>query len=199
MRWRPRAGSGLETWPRAPRYNAHVRTYATTLLGVILVSTLMAGELCLGAQARVSSQPLVGHIMALLAVFEEARVLPPESSPQANALIHALIQLQAALTKSTDPATRRWFTDALQRAHLPDSKLLPPDALTTRTLEAILTYAITHPPAAYPAVRAGLQEFHIGQADLDLLARIYWEATESLLRSRRDIHQLYDAQRQTMP
>ena len=36
-----------------------------------------------------SSRPLVGHVMALLATFEQADVLPPENSPEANALIHA--------------------------------------------------------------------------------------------------------------
>ena len=43
---------------------------------------------------------LVGSIMALLATFEAADVLPPEDSSQANQLIHGLIQLQSALVKS---------------------------------------------------------------------------------------------------
>src|SRR2546430_15308754 len=80
-----------------------------------LVTLVLACLLWVSSAAVESSRPLVGHVMALLAVFEEAAVLPPETSPEANALIHALIQTQAALTKSTNPATRRWVTYALQR------------------------------------------------------------------------------------
>ncbi len=83
---------------------------------VWLVTLVFACLLSVSSAAGESSRPLVGHVMALLAVFEEADVLPPETSPEANALIHALIQTQAALTKSTNPATRRWFTDALRRS-----------------------------------------------------------------------------------
>ncbi len=61
-----------------------------------LVSLVVACALCVTSAAGEPSRPLVGHIMALLAVFEEADVLPPEASPEANALIHALIQTQAA-------------------------------------------------------------------------------------------------------
>ena len=147
----------------------------------------------------VSSQPLVGHIMALLAVFEEADVLPHETSPEANALIHALIQTQAALTKSTNTAVRTWFTEATQRAEASGPVPIPLDRLTSRTLEAILTYAAAHPPATHPAVLAGLREFNIGQGDLDLMARLYAKARDRFRSSGQDIHRVYDRQRQAMP
>ena len=146
-----------------------------------------------------SSRPLVGHIMALLAVFEEADVLPPETSPEANALIHALIQTQAALTKSTNPAVRTWFTEAVQRADGFSTEPIPLDRLTSRTLEAILTYAAIHPPAAHSAVLAGLREFNIEQGDLDLMARLYAKARDRLRSTGQDIHRVYDRQRQAMP
>src|SRR2546422_1233685 len=71
-----------------------------------LVSLAVACALWVTSAAGEPSRPLVGHIMALLAVFEEADVLPPEASPEANALIHALIQTQAALTKRDRKSTR---------------------------------------------------------------------------------------------
>ena len=74
--------------------------------------------------------------MALLAVFEEAGALPPESSPEANELIHALIQTQAALTKSANPATRGWFAEALRRSESPKAGPDPRGGLTSRALEA---------------------------------------------------------------
>jgi hypothetical protein len=131
--------------------------------------------------------------MALLSVFEQADALPPENSPEANELIHALIQTQAALTKSANPATRRWFTEALREA---DGEHR---ALTSRTLEAILSYARTHPPATDPAVLAGFREFNVTPADFAMMARVYQLAVTHLQTTGQDIHVLYDKQRQTMP
>lgn len=159
-------------------------------LAWLLITVPAAGE---------SSRPLVGHAMALLAVFEQAGTLPPETSPEANALIHALIQTQAALTKSANPATRKWFADALHRSHPPGTEPAIKDGLTSRTLEAILTHAISHPPSERPEVRAGLMEFNVRQADLDLLARVYWNTRDRLRSAGQDIHRAYEAQRQAMP
>src|SRR2546426_7281457 len=85
---------------------------------VRMVSLVFACLLWVSSAAGEPSRPLVGHVMALLAVFEEAAVLPPETSPEANALIHALIQTQAALIKSTNPATRDRKSTRLNSSHL---------------------------------------------------------------------------------
>ncbi len=159
----------------------------------------IVGALMAAPAAGESSRPLVGHVMALLAVFEQADVLPPETSPEANALIHALIQTQAALTKSTNKATRTWFADALRTSESPEAALSPRDGLTSRALEAILAHATAHPPAERPEVTAGLMEFNVRQADLDLLARVYGRARDRFRSTGRDIHRVYEAQRQTMP
>jgi hypothetical protein len=146
-----------------------------------------------------SSPPLVGHIMALLSVFEEADALPTESSPEANSLIHALIQTQAALTKSTDPATRLWFSEALRMAQKPGGPTIPSDALSSRTLEAILTYAALHPPADSAEVLPGLRQFNVGQSDFDLMARVYRRAQSRLTSAGQDLHVLYEKERRAMP
>ena len=164
-----------------------------------LVSLVLACALWVTSAAGESSRPLVGHIMALLAVFEEADVLPPETSPEANELIHALIQTQAALTKSTNPATRGWFAEALRRSESPEAGPDPREGLTSRTLEAIVAYAGTHPPTARPDVMAGFQEFNVGAADLDLIARVYRQARDRFRSEGRNIHRLYEARRHAMP
>ena len=151
------------------------------------------------ATAASSARPLVGHIMALLSVFEQADALPPESSPEANQLIHALIQTQATLTKSTDPATRRWFSEALQRAEPRGGVPMHSDALTSRTLEAILTYAAIRRPVDDPEVLAGLKEFNIGESDFTLMARVYQQAKSQLSAAGQDLHSVYEKERQKMP
>lgn len=163
------------------------------------ITLLLLGFLAPAPAPAKPSRPMVGHVMALLAVFEEADVLPPEASPEANALIHALIQTQAALTKGTNRATQAWFAEALRRAGTHGAALDPHDGLTTRALEAILGYAAAHPPAERPDVLAGLRAFNIGQTDLDLMARIFIQARDRLRSSGRDIHRLYERQRRAMP
>jgi len=167
----------------------------TCLLAALVFSLLMNQA----ASSASSPRPLVGHIMALLAVFEQADALPPESSPEANQLIHALIQTQAALTKSTDPATRRWFSEALRRAEQRGGVPIPSDALSSRALEAIMAYAAIHRPVDEPGVLAGLKEFNIGESDLTLMARVYQQAKSRLSAAGQNVHALYEKEREKMP
>ena len=168
-------------------------------MGLCLAALTMAWAVGVSPAAGEPSRPLVGHVMALLATFEQADVLPPENSPEANALIHALIQTQAALTKSTNQATRKWFAEALRRGAPLGTELTPHDGLTSRALEAILAYAATHPPADRPDVQAGLMEFNVSQADFDRMARVYGQARDRFRAAAQDIHRVYETQRQGMP
>src|SRR5439155_3319318 len=104
-----------------------------------------------------------------------------------------------ALTKSTNPATRRWFAEALRRSEAPGAELDAREGLTSRALEAIAAYADTHSPAARPDVMAGLQEFNVSAADIDLMARVYRQARDRFRSEGRNIHHLYEAQRHAMP
>ena len=56
--------------------------------------------------------PYIGSVMALLATFEDAGVLPPEGTPQANSIIKAVIQFQSAFLKSHHPAVQQFFAEA---------------------------------------------------------------------------------------
>jgi len=164
-----------------------------------LAAVAILGFLWISPSSGEPGRTLVGHVMALLAVFEEAEVLPQEATPEANALIHALIQTQAALTKSTNPAVRRWFADALHKNNSGDHPLSAADGLSSRALEAILAHAASHPPVDRPEVLAGLMEYNVRPADLDLLARVYEQASERFRSTGRDIHRAYESQRRAMP
>lgn len=164
------------------------------LLGACVITMTLAA-----AVMGESSRPLVGHVMALLAVFEEADALPPEISPEANALIHALIQTQAALTKTTNQEAVAWFAEALRNAKEHGKGPVSREGLTSRTLEAILTYAATRRPAEQPGVLAGLREFNIEQPDFDLMARVFGKAKEGFGAKGQDLHRAYEMQRRAMP
>jgi hypothetical protein len=166
------------------------------LTSAVLIISLLANYAIATSN---SSKPLVGHIMALLSVFEQAHALPPEASPDAQTLVHALIQTQAALRKTTHQATRHWFSEALQKGEQAQGEALPPGALTSRTLEAILSYAASRPPTRAPGVMAGLTEFNVGPSELELMAKVYWRAKNNLDGMGQDLHALYEKERAFMP
>ena len=51
--------------------------------------------------------------MAVLATLQDADVLPPEGTPDANRVIKAVIQFQSVFLKSGDPAVQLFLTQAL--------------------------------------------------------------------------------------
>src|SRR5262245_32462665 len=66
------------------------------------------------SQGRTPSGP-VGASMALLATFQDAGILPPEGTPQANRVVQIVIQFQGLFMKSTDAAVQQFVDQALSR------------------------------------------------------------------------------------
>lgn len=141
--------------------------------------------------------------MALLATFQDAGALPPESSPEANRLIKALIQFQAAFMKSRDPAVSDVLTRALS-AKLGSDALAAAQAFrtggwTSESLEALVDYVADSPPWEKGSFEQGLRAYNVGRQDFELLARVFVAARLDLQRRGQDLHQIYRARRQEMP
>lgn len=60
-----------------------------------------------------TASPHIGSAMALLATLQDAGVLPPEGTREANHIIRFVIQFQSAFTKSTDPAIQAFARQAV--------------------------------------------------------------------------------------
>lgn len=174
-------------------------------LGLLLTVAAAALAADAGSQllsGRASPQQ-VGAVMALLATFEEAGALPPESSPDANRLIKALIQFQAAFMKSRDQALQTLLDEALA-AKLGDGAAaeaarLRSQGWSSRSLEALVEYAT--PPAVWerPGVADALRAFNVGRSDFDLLARTFRAARDRFATRGQDLHAVYAARRREMP
>jgi hypothetical protein len=141
--------------------------------------------------------------MALLATFQEAEALPPESSPEANRIIKALIQFQAAFMKSRDPAVTQVLADALT-AKLGEAapaaiQAFRADGWTSESLEALAEYLAGALPWEQGSLERGLRVYNVSRQDFELLARVFMEARRNLTSRGRDLHQVYRANRQTMP
>jgi len=163
---------------------------------------LRSNLLAVWASERASSS-MVGTVMALLATFEEAGVLLPEGTAQANQLIHGLIQLQSALTKSSSPellaygvaAEKRWATKYKEAERGPVSK----EGLTSRVLGALVLYDKEHPMWEDPKIVLALRAFNLTRSDWILIVQIFHKAERVFREEGYSIYKVYDEWRGKMP
>lgn len=152
---------------------------------------------------RRASPQQVGAVMALLATFQDAGALPSESNPEANALIKALIQFQAAFMKSEHPAVGELLKAALAEK-LGDRA---PEAIerfrsagwTSESLEAVVEYAGRHPIWDRSDLEEGFRTYNIGPQDFELLSRTFRTARAQLAAQGRNLHAVYASRRREMP
>jgi len=144
----------------------------------------------------------IGSIMALLAVFDEAQVLPPEGSSEATRLVHALIQSQSAFLKSQNPAVRKFFSQALRsyffdRATSVESNFYS-IGWNSEVLEAIVLY--TGYPNTWSDLQLakGLKVFNVTREDLYEIQVVFDQARQRFIRLNRDIHDVFRLKRREM-
>lgn len=142
--------------------------------------------------------------MALLATFHEAGVLPPESSREADRLIHALIQSQSLFLKSSDPAVRNVFSSALTdkfnvKKATSLARAFPSTGWTSETLEALVDYSSQRSPADEPRLAELFHAYNVTTADWKFVEQVFAKAREQLLKQGKQVHTVFAAQRASMP
>ena len=153
--------------------------------------------------AERASSNMIGTIMTLLATFDEAGILPPEGTAQANQVIHGLIQLQSTLMKSTSAelaAYQRAAEDFWRRQHQ-DRKdgLLKEEGLTLGALEALIAYDQEHPMWSDPMIVMAMQVFNVSQDDWQFIVKLFNKANVVFREQGRSMHTVYDAWRLKFP
>jgi hypothetical protein len=151
---------------------------------------------------RASSQH-VGSVMAMLATFEEAQVLPPETSAQANRIIKVLIQFQSAFLKSRQPAVRNFFAAAQRAKFGPGAEEIlntfQQNGWTSEVLEALSDYGTQDRVWENGDLAEGLREYNVTRQDFDLLIDLFQRAKTQFHARGTDVHQVYAARRRDMP
>ena len=146
---------------------------------------------------------MVGTIMALLATLEEAGVLPPEGTPQANQVIHGLIQFQAALMNSTSSELAAYRIAAEAFWGSQHSERVGADArgkgLTSKVLGAFIDYDQEYPLWDDSKIVLTMQEFNVTRADWVLIVDLFQQAEAIFREQGRSIHSVYKAWRMHMP
>jgi hypothetical protein len=150
-----------------------------------------------------ASSVTVGTIMALLATFDEAGVLPPEGTAQANHVIHGLIQLQAAMMKSPSSelaayrkaAIAHWMSQSKERR----AGVVGDKGLTDRVLAALVAYDLEHPLWDDPKIVLAMQAFNVAHVDWILIVDLFHQAEAVFREQGRSIHAVYEIWRMNVP
>ena len=146
----------------------------------------------------------IGSIMALLATFYEAGALPPESSREADRLIHALIQSQSLFLNNRDPVVRDMFVSALSdkfgaKKATSLMQAFAATGWTSETLEALVDHAALRSMADEPRLAELFHEYNVTAAEWAYVEQVFAKAREQLLKQGKQVHSVFAAQRASMP
>ena len=145
----------------------------------------------------------VGASMAVLAMLQDADVLPPEGTPEANRVIKAVIQFQSVFLKSGDPAVQAFLSHALA-AHRDSganeaASQFRSAGWTSDVLEALSEQWVTTAIDQRERLEPGFRQFNISLADFDSLMELVAKARTALEQRGQNMHQVFAQRRREMP
>ena len=155
------------------------------------------------AQPARTASVYIGSVMAMLATFEDAGILPPEGTPQANRIIKAVIQFQSAFLKSDHPAVRQFFTEAHRtklgtRADEVETSFRQ-NGWSADTFDAVMTAGQLETAWNTDGLSDGFREFNIGKQDFEILAELYRQSSRAFSTQGKSFQEVYAQRRREMP
>jgi hypothetical protein len=141
--------------------------------------------------------------MAVLATLQDADVLPPENTPDANRVIKAVIQFQSVFLKSGDPAVQLFLTQSLaaQGGRSADEVLsrFRSDGWTSEVLLALSEQWIATAIDQRDRLAPGFRQFNVSLADFDWLMELTAKARTTFMQRGQNMHQVFAQRRREMP
>lgn len=189
-----------------PERAAHIMSSGTLpacfLLGGLIMGSADPTLAQVPGPAVTPSGP-IGASMAVLATLQDADVLPPEDSPEANRVIKLVIQFQSVFMKSADPAVHTFLSQALA-AH---GKRSADETLsrfrsfgwTSGVLEALNGQWAATAIDRQAMLAPGFRQFNVSPADFDWLMELVAKAQAAFMQRGQTIHQVFAQRRREMP
>ena len=141
--------------------------------------------------------------MAVLATLQDADVLPPEGTPEANRVIKAVIQFQSVFLKSRDPAVQLFLTQSLaaQEGGSADETLsrFRSTGWTSDVLEALSKQWLATAIDQRDRLASGFRQFNVSPADFDWFLELITKARTAFMQRGQSIHQVFAQRRLEMP
>ena len=141
--------------------------------------------------------------MAVLAMFQDADVLPPEGTPEANRIIKAVIQFQSVFIKGSDPDVQAFLRQALAAQSGGDAQetlaRFRSVGWTSNVLEALGDQWDAATIEQRQKLAPGFRHFNTSLKDFDLLMELVAKTRISLELRGQNMHQVYAQRRREMP
>jgi hypothetical protein len=187
------------------------QTSHTNLAGLMAVCLLLTG-LTVGADTPVLAQPYggrtiptgaIGAAMTVLAMLQDADVLPPENTPDANRIIKSVIQFQSVFQKSDDPAVQMFLRHTLEEQLGNDATeaetRFRSAGWTSDVLEALRDQWIATTLVQRARLAPGFHRFNVSLEDFDSLMELVAKARTALEQRGQNLHQVFAQRRREMP
>jgi len=187
------------------------QTSHTNLAALTAIYLLLTG-LTVGAATPVLAQPsggrttptgAIGAAMAVLAMLQDADVLPPVNTPDANRIIKSVIQFQSVFLKSDDPEVQLFIRHTLAEqlgSYATDAETRFRSAgWTSDVLEALRDQWIATALDQRARLAPGFHRFNVSLEDFDSLMELVAKARTALEQRGQNLHQVFAQRRREMP
>ena len=145
----------------------------------------------------------IGASMATLAMLQDADVLPPEGTPQANRVIKVVIQFQSVFMKSADQDVHAFLNQAVaaQEKDPTDETLLRfrSSGWTSEILEALNEAWSIMAIDRRERLAPGFRQFNVSLEDFGWLMELVAKARIAFEQRGQHIHQVFAQRRREMP
>lgn len=144
--------------------------------------------------ARTAS-PFIGSAMAVLATLQDAGVLPPEGTPEANHIIRFVIQFQSVFTKSEHEAVREFVRQALAS----DAGNLRATGWTADVLERLSDEEARYTPERLRQLAPGFAPFNLSVEEFHRFMQLVRDARQAFQARGLEFRNIFSSRRKEMP
>lgn len=141
--------------------------------------------------------------MAVLATLEQASVLPPEGTKEADRVIKSVIQFQSAFSKGTDASMQQFLGDAVAGKYgeqaAPLLERFRANGWTTEILEALADADQRTPAEELERLATGFGQFNLSVDDFKRFMQLVREGRSALAARGQNFEEVYARHRKAMP
>lgn len=150
-----------------------------------------------------TASPHIGSAMAVLATLQDADVLPPEGTPEANHIIRFVIQFQSVFTKSDDPAVQEFARQALAQKHGDQAadivKNLRISGWTADVLERLADEEARHSSENLQTLAQGFAPFNLSVEEFHRFMQLVRDARQAFRTRGLEFQHIFSSRRKEMP
>ncbi|MBX9658885.1 MAG: hypothetical protein K2X00_09980 [Nitrospiraceae bacterium] len=150
-----------------------------------------------------TASPHIGSAMAVLATLQDAGVLPPEGTPEANHIIRFVIQFQSVFTKSDDPAVQEFARQALAHKYGDQAADIVGNLRTTGwtadILERLSDEEARQSSESLHTLAQGFAPFNLSVEEFHRFMQLVRDARQAFRTRGLEFQHIFSSRRKEMP